>query len=95
MPFQVSTFDEGNDNIRLFRSLSLNSVSGLNCYQCDSNVDLECNEEFDGDSTQLRPLSCDHIHEARFCTKTTGMYAGRAPTEGQRLPYQDLTRTTL
>ncbi|KAH7646448.1 hypothetical protein HUG17_1986 [Dermatophagoides farinae] len=48
----------------------------IECFQCDSNVDLECSELFDSDMTSLRPKSCDNVYEARFCIKTTGMYGG-------------------
>lgn len=55
----------------------LSLASGIECYQCDSNIDLECSEEFDQSTAKLRAQSCDHIHEARFCIKTTGMYGGK------------------
>ncbi|KAJ6218032.1 hypothetical protein RDWZM_009189 [Blomia tropicalis] len=44
------------------------------------NEELECSEYFDHTNTRLKPKPCDFIHEARFCTKFTGMYGGRITT---------------
>lgn len=54
------------------------TVSAINCYQCQSNDDLECSEKFDEDFTKLRPESCDHVFEARYCIKSSGMFEGMA-----------------
>lgn len=53
----------------------------IECFQCDSNSDLECSEMYDHSSSNLRARSCDHVTEARFCIKTTGMYGGQIGTQ--------------
>ena len=50
----------------------------IKCFQCDSNIDLECSEYFDPDMTSLQSKSCDNVFEARFCIKTTGMFGGKS-----------------
>ncbi|XP_066937365.1 UPAR/Ly6 domain-containing protein bou isoform X1 [Macrobrachium rosenbergii] len=65
------------------------NVGGLQCYQCDSSKDINCPEYFkEGyhevppDSvTSLVPKSCDHVFEARYCIKTTGMFEGELGTK--------------
>ncbi|XP_027200108.2 UPAR/Ly6 domain-containing protein bou-like [Dermatophagoides pteronyssinus] len=52
------------------------SAIAIKCFQCDSNIDLECSEYFDSDMTSLQSKSCDNVFEARFCIKTTGMFGG-------------------
>jgi len=56
-------------------------VDGINCYQCDSNKDLECSEKFDEDNTRLKSTPCDHVHEAKYCIKATGIYGGIIGTQ--------------
>ncbi|CAF0753070.1 unnamed protein product [Brachionus calyciflorus] len=45
---------------------------GLLCYQCDSSKDEYCPESWDRDD--IEPKSCDHVQNAAFCVKTTGIY---------------------
>ncbi|RNA22013.1 hypothetical protein BpHYR1_046539 [Brachionus plicatilis] len=52
--------------------ISIRATSGLLCYQCDSSVDEYCPESWDRDDIQ--PQRCDHVQNAAFCVKTTGMY---------------------
>ncbi|UXI17066.1 hypothetical protein NH340_JMT03009 [Sarcoptes scabiei] len=55
-------------------------VTAINCYQCDSNSDLECSEIFDLERTQLKPKPCDDVYEASYCIKTTGLFGGQIGT---------------
>lgn len=50
----------------------LKSTYGLLCYQCDSSKDEYCPESWDRDD--IEPKSCDHVQNAAFCVKTTGIY---------------------
>ena len=56
-------------------SLYLSHSSGLKCYQCKGNEDIECSEKFDSANTKLHPTKCE-IYNARYCIKTTGIYGG-------------------
>ncbi|XP_071545779.1 UPAR/Ly6 domain-containing protein bou isoform X1 [Panulirus ornatus] len=64
------------------------NASGLRCYECDSNRDPYCPEHFHTDYHQaeaavtlLTSGSCDHVFEARYCVKTTGMFEGELGTK--------------
>lgn len=60
---------------------TIGKVEAFNCYQCESNKNIECSEIFDEANTKLRPEPCDHVFEARYCVKTTGMYEGQIGTK--------------
>jgi len=50
----------------------------VNCYQCDSNNDPDCTEQFDTeniDSLTVRSSECT-VDAASYCIKTTGVYGG-------------------
>ncbi|XP_054155227.1 uncharacterized protein LOC128953732 [Oppia nitens] len=57
------------------------SVSSISCYQCESNSELDCAEKFDADTTELLPKPCNHVFEARYCIKSTGMFEGKIGTK--------------
>ena len=52
--------------------------SALSCYQCSSENDPECMEDFDTGNDQrfLESTKCD-VNAARFCVKTTGIFGGK------------------
>lgn len=56
------------------------SVAAIYCHQCNSNNDAHCAEVFNPGNLEIYPSSCDHIHEARYCIKATGMYEGTIGT---------------
>lgn len=60
-------------------SCFLVSVEAIYCHQCDSNQHLHCSEQWDHISSP-EPASCDHLFEASYCVKATGMYEGRIGT---------------
>lgn len=60
-------------------SCFLSSVEAIYCHQCDSNQHLHCSEQWDHSSSP-EPASCDHLYEASYCIKATGMYEGRIGT---------------
>ncbi|XP_013772375.1 uncharacterized protein LOC106457465 [Limulus polyphemus] len=61
--------------------LYVNTVWAIQCYRCESNIDMHCAEEFTKYYSLLEPESCDDIFEATFCIKTTGMYEGEIGTK--------------
>ena len=55
-------------------------VEAIDCYQCDVTVDFYCGERFNSKSAEILgivPKNCSTIHDAKYCVKTTGMFAGR------------------
>lgn len=54
------------------------SACGLKCYQCDSSSDEHCPVHIRPrhHSPSILPTSCSRVFEARYCVKTTGMFAG-------------------
>ena len=61
--------------------LSPAAVLAINCYQCNSSSSTDCNELFNAEDTNLKAQSCDHVYEARYCVKTTGIYGGLMGTQ--------------
>lgn len=49
---------------------------GFKCYVCDSKEDNECVENLPKNS-RLQPKECHDIIDAKYCVKTTNMYAGK------------------
>jgi len=50
----------------------------INCYQCDSNNDPDCTEQFDNENIEsltVRSTECT-VDAAKYCIKTTGVYGG-------------------
>jgi len=50
----------------------------LNCYQCDSNTEADCQEFFDHahqNSLTIKPTQCS-VDASKFCIKTTGVWGG-------------------
>lgn len=58
------------------------AVDSLNCYQCDSTTDPECQDEFDhtNEFRVLKSTPCK-VLDAKYCVKTTGVWAGNASDE--------------
>lgn len=52
-------------------------ANALQCYQCSSENDPECMENFDtgNEDRFLQATECDVIG-AQYCVKTTGIYGG-------------------
>lgn len=45
------------------------------CYVCDSKTDIECMENLP-ENSRLVPQKCNNITGAKYCIKTTNLYAG-------------------
>lgn len=50
-------------------------VLAFKCYVCDSKDDVECTENLPSNS-RLEPKDCRNITGAKYCIKTTNIYAG-------------------
>ncbi|KAH3734677.1 U-scoloptoxin(05)-Sm1a-like [Dreissena polymorpha] len=52
-------------------------AASLECYQCNSAVDSECQEFFNHDlpDSSQRPKLCT-MYQAQYCIKVTGMWGG-------------------
>ena len=52
-------------------------VSGLNCYQCNSTLDHNCQEFFNHNNPnqQMVPTQCQ-MYAAKYCIKVTGLWGG-------------------
>lgn len=63
--------------ILLLIYFSINTVSGLNCYQCNSTLDSNCAEKFDHrlENNPVQPEPCT-IYLAQYCVKVTGIWGG-------------------
>jgi len=56
---------------------------GLNCYQCSSDVDPDCKEDFDWahlDTLTIKSTLCT-VDQAKYCIKTTGVWGGIVGTQ--------------
>ncbi|XP_022315261.1 UPAR/Ly6 domain-containing protein bou-like [Crassostrea virginica] len=53
------------------------SVFGLDCYQCNSTLDSNCQDRFNHDETinPIRSTPCT-VYNARYCIKITGVWGG-------------------
>lgn len=60
----------------LFLFLNTESIA-FQCYVCDSKNDIECVETIP-DDTRLKPQSCQNITGAKYCIKTTNIFAGKS-----------------
>ncbi|RWS28239.1 uncharacterized protein B4U80_01229, partial [Leptotrombidium deliense] len=54
--------------------------TSIKCYNCSSNKDIECSEQFDSENNSLKPVNCD-IYEGEYCIKTTGIFEGEMGTK--------------
>jgi len=53
------------------------TVSALNCYQCNSTLDHNCQEFFNHDNPYSGLVSTPcRMYKAKFCIKATGLWAG-------------------
>lgn len=50
-------------------------AQAFSCYVCDSKDDNECVENLPRNSL-LEPQTCRNITDAKYCIKTTNLYAG-------------------
>ncbi|MPC14573.1 hypothetical protein E2C01_007341 [Portunus trituberculatus] len=59
------------------------AACGLKCYVCDSSRDVHCPERLRArhHEPSLSSTSCDHVFEARYCVKTTGLFEGQLGTK--------------
>lgn len=53
----------------------LNVVQAFQCYVCDSKFNIECTEKLP-QTTKLIAQDCKNITGAKYCVKTTNIYAG-------------------
>lgn len=51
--------------------------NAFQCYVCDSKNDIECLENLPPNS-RLESQDCHNITGAKFCIKTTNLYAGKS-----------------
>lgn len=50
-------------------------VSPIECYQCNASTGIECSDWLIGKpGGSLKPESCEHVHDAQYCIKTTALY---------------------
>lgn len=56
------------------------NAASLDCYQCDSTKERTCAEALPQHHT-LYADSCDHIQEAQYCVKMTGVFEGELGTK--------------
>ena len=59
----------------ILSSLTTETVA-FKCYVCDSKDDIECTENLPRDS-RLISQDCKNITGAKYCIKTTNIYAGK------------------
>ncbi|XP_045133289.1 uncharacterized protein LOC123517347 isoform X1 [Portunus trituberculatus] len=61
----------------------IKNACGLKCYVCDSSRDVHCPERLRArhHEPSLSSTSCDHVFEARYCVKTTGLFEGQLGTK--------------
>ncbi|CAO1305395.1 unnamed protein product [Diamesa hyperborea] len=56
------------------------SASAIECYICnatDTSSPFQCGEWFDRyDIPDIKPISCDSVHGAKYCIKHTGRFEG-------------------
>lgn len=65
----------------LYISLNFTSEShAFRCFVCDSKDDIECTENLPSNS-KLVSQDCKNITGAKFCIKTTNIYAGEFGTK--------------
>lgn len=50
-------------------------VVAIKCYQCYAAFNISCTDVLIHDGG-VQPMDCDHVFEAAYCVKTTGLYAG-------------------
>lgn len=58
-------------------SYYVSKAEAFQCYVCDSKNDLECTENL-SDNSRLVPKDCNNINGAKYCIKTTNIYAGES-----------------
>ncbi|XP_066937538.1 UPAR/Ly6 domain-containing protein bou isoform X3 [Macrobrachium rosenbergii] len=56
------------------------NAASLDCFQCDSTQERSCGEALPQHHT-LFADSCDHIQEASYCVKMTGLFEGELGTK--------------
>lgn len=54
------------------------SVFGLDCYQCNSTLDSNCQDRFNHDQSinPIRSTKCT-VYNSRYCIKITGVWGGK------------------
>lgn len=62
--------------VTLFLSQHTVPTAAFKCYVCDSKYDFDCLENLPQDG-RLQPVECKNITKARYCVKTTNIYAGK------------------
>lgn len=61
----------------------VSSVRTFQCYVCDSKNDIECTEKLP-DNSRLTPKDCSNITGAKYCIKTTNLFAGKQTNDRKR-----------
>lgn len=56
---------------------SASTVFGLDCYQCNSTLDSNCQDRFNHDQSinPIRSTKCT-VYNSRYCIKITGVWGG-------------------
>ncbi|XP_016938889.2 UPAR/Ly6 domain-containing protein bou [Drosophila suzukii] len=64
----------------LLMSLQMLTVSGIECYVCDTSDTehpFQCGEWFERyDEPDIQPQNCSSVHGAQFCVKHVGRFEG-------------------
>ena len=61
-----------------------NLVTALSCYECDSSSNFTCTERWDPSEPTVQRylnLDCQHVYQAKYCVKMTGIYDGKLGTK--------------
>ena len=61
----------------------LPSTFAIYCFECDSSNNFPCSEYWDA-TTEVAAeyfTNCDHVYEASYCVKMTGVYDGKLGTK--------------
>ncbi|XP_075238318.1 glycosylphosphatidylinositol anchored membrane protein boudin isoform X2 [Lycorma delicatula] len=79
----VLSFSEITIFVTILLTVFFRTVGSINCYECSTPLNIDCGDILihDQDGKSLTPTSCDHLFEARYCIKTTGIYKGGLGTK--------------
>ena len=59
------------------------TLSAIQCYECDSSKNFTCTEFWDPTLvvTEKYLTNCEHVFEANYCVKMTGIFDGKLGTK--------------
>lgn len=79
-------------SVALYTLLAITTkTQAFRCYVCDSKNDIECTENLPKNS-KLISQDCRNITGAKYCIKTTNIYAGESAS---LMPLNTLTSATI